>query len=393
MSRGKVLAWDQLDEFVRDPVEGSAQANLLFAPPINESRAEVARSAGAAAGLREIGGMFYGAHPDMLAFRASLPKIAGCDVPVLIQGETGTGKEVLARHLHALSARSNKPFVKLNCAAVPSELAESELFGHERGAFTGAHRRKPGIFELAHGGTVMLDEIGDMEFRLQAKLLQVLQDQEFRRVGGIETVRVDVRLISASHHDLRQAGRGNSFRMDLFYRLNGFALTVPPLRERPEDILPLAEFLYRRHGGLGRMPSSSAFEHAMLSHAWPGNIRELETMVRKLIVLQDPGSIARELCPDANIYAAPDFPPANFGAARTQVGPVSVLSNKLVPVDSSAASAVSVLERASQTKEQTEAAAIRSALEATRWNRKQAATLLHLDYKALLYKMKKLGIG
>jgi two-component system response regulator AtoC len=333
-------------------------------------------------------GMFYGSHPRMLELRAALPRIAACDVPVLIQGETGTGKEVVARQIHRLSHRSNRPFVKLNCAAVPAELAESELFGYERGAFTGAHQRKPGIFEMANGGTVMLDEIGDMEFRLQAKLLQVLQDQEFRRVGGTDSVKVNVRVISATHRDLRQAGRDNTFRPDLFYRLNGFSLTVPSLRERRDDVMVLAEFLFAKYAEFGDMPHSPALEHAFLNYDWPGNIRELEMAVRKLAVLGDPELIVNELREHAQFSAFTASVPGNLS-------PVFVerrVARQSAPARPQPAAAVSIIEHASRAQQEAEMVAIRSALQSTRWNRKQAAVLLNLDYKALLYKMKKLGI-
>ncbi len=169
-------------------------------------------------------GLFWGRNPTMSALRSCLPKVAASNVPVLIQGETGTGKEVLARQLHRLSPRAGMPFVKLNCAAVPSELIESELFGYERGAFTGAIQKKPGVFELADEGTIFLDEIGDMDIRLQAKLLQVLQDQEFRRLGGTEIIRVRIRVIAATHRDLLDAIRDRTFREDLYYRINVFTL-------------------------------------------------------------------------------------------------------------------------------------------------------------------------
>ena len=343
MTRSNVLQWDK---------HIAASTREALGTTVQENPCEL--------------GMFYGTHHKMRELRASLKKIAACDVPVLIQGETGTGKEVLARHLHALSPRAGKPFIKLNCAAVPAELAESELFGHERGAFTGAVQKKLGIFELANGGTVMLDEIGDMEFRLQAKLLQVLQDQEFRRVGGSEVIKVDVRVISATHRDLKKASRENTFRADLYFRLNGFSLTVPSLRERREDVLELADFLYQKHNTSGEaMPTSPALDWAMRSYSWPGNIRELETTVRKLAVLREPDMLASELRASAKDLVAEEAP----------------------------AAPVSPIENAARAKEQTELAAIGSALEATRWNRKEAAVMLGLDYKALLYKMKKLGIG
>src|SRR5579862_3790209 len=181
---------------------------------------------------------YIGASPRMQEIQALVKEIGWSEVPVLIQGETGSGKEVLARELHAQSPRANKPFLKLNCAAVPSELVESELFGYERGAFTGAFQKKAGMFEMADGGTMLLDEIGDMDVRLQAKLLQVLQDHEFQRIGGKDTVKVDVRVMAATHRDLERAIAERNFREDLYYRLNVINLHVPPLRDRKEDIIP-----------------------------------------------------------------------------------------------------------------------------------------------------------
>jgi two-component system response regulator AtoC len=194
-------------------------------------------------------GTFYGSHREMREIQEAVRRISNSNCPIVIQGETGTGKEMLARDLHAQSPLAQKPFIKLNCASVPAELMESELFGYERGAFTGAYRRKPGIFDLADGGTLLLDEIGDMDSRLQAKLLQVLQDQEYRRLGGSETVRVDVRVIAATHRDLEHAMLNNEFRQDLFYRLNVFSFHLPPLRQRREDLPAIAGFLLRKHAG------------------------------------------------------------------------------------------------------------------------------------------------
>ena len=325
--------------------------------------------------------IFFGSNPVMQVLRACLPKVAKSDVPVLIQGETGTGKEVLARHLHQLSPRAARPFVKLNCAAVPSDLMESELFGYERGAFTGAFQKKLGIFELADGGTILLDEIGDMDMRLQAKLLQVLQDHEFRRLGGTENVRVQVRVIAATHRNLEEGIRNNTFREDLYYRLNVLTLIVPSLRERKEDILAFAEFLIQKHASPEAPPVvlTPRLKDSLLSYEWPGNIRQLENTVRKLMVLRDPDTIIEDL-----------------EALKRGRGSLSV--RRPQPAAASTVEAaepeepVSVLEKASIAKEQAEAAAILEALQCTRWNRKKAAARLNVDYKALLYKMKKLAI-
>jgi two-component system response regulator AtoC len=327
--------------------------------------------------------MFFGANARMRALRASLPKVAASDVPILIQGETGTGKEVLARQIHALSPRADKPFFKLNCAAVPSDLMESELFGYERGAFTGAFQRKPGVFELADGGTILLDEIGDMDIQLQAKLLQVLQDHEFRRVGGRDTIRVDVRVIAATHRDLFEAIHSHKFREDLYYRLNVLTLTLPPLRERPEDILGIVEFLIRRHASreAPAIALPPRLKDAFLAFDWPGNIRQMENVVRKLMVLRDPDVIMSEL---------------NTLRSRRQecLRPVQRIPEEKpsFPVKTTGSDLASILDQVTRAKEEAEAAAILEALQETRWNRKQAAARLNIDYKALLYKMKKLSM-
>src|SRR5439155_3065449 len=225
-----------------------------------------------------------------------LRQIGGSEVPVLIQGETGVGKEVIARQLCSQSPRANKVFFKLNCAALPSELVESELFGYERGAFTGAFQRKPGMFEMADGGTILLDEIGDMDVRLQAKLLQVLQDHEFQRIGGKDTIKVDVRVIAATHRDLEKAIHERTFREDLYYRLNVVNLHVPPLRERKEDIVALADFLLRKHvkPGVAIPTITSELRAALLAWDWLGSVRWLENSARKLLIFQDPAPAARE---------------------------------------------------------------------------------------------------
>jgi two-component system response regulator AtoC len=321
---------------------------------------------------------FVSIDPKVKEMQARVGQVGRSGLPVLIQGETGCGKEVLARELHSRSSRAGKPFLKLNCAALPSELVESELFGYERGAFTGAHQRKAGMFELADGGTILLDEIGDMDIRLQAKLLQVLQDQEFRRVGGKEIIKVDVRIIAATHRDLERAINEGAFREDLYYRLNVIILRVPPLRDRVADIVPLGEFLLRKHAVQGSAVPAIGPElrHAMLSCKWPGNVRELENCMRNLAIFDDPDGLARDIQSrtqrklQRNATALPDANPMGGKAEG-----------------------VSVLEQVTKVGIRAEADAILAALDSTRWNRKQAASVLKVDYKSLLYKMKKLGIN
>ncbi|HYS82561.1 MAG TPA: sigma-54 dependent transcriptional regulator [Anaeromyxobacteraceae bacterium] len=309
-------------------------------------------------------------------------RVADTDVPVLLVGESGVGKDVVARRIHAYSHRSGKPFVKINCAALPGELLESELFGHERGAFTGAHAEKPGKFELAHQGTIFLDEIGEMDPRLQAKLLQVLQDEEFYRVGGKRSLRVDARVVVATNRDLETEIVTGTFREDLYYRLNVVTIRVPPLRERKEDIDPLVRHFvdkyHRRYkGGLERVPD----EVMQRFHAydWPGNVRELENLVRRLVVLRDPTMVLGELTPgrapaSPNVVAlhpvvpAPAPAPAGLHAPLPEDAPLKEVGKR----------AARIAERE----------AIIRALGRTGWNKRKAANRLQISYKALLYKIK-----
>jgi DNA-binding NtrC family response regulator len=349
-----------------------------------------------------------------------LKQVGSSEVPVLLQGETGAGKEVLARQIHAASPRAKKPFLKLNCAALPSELVESELFGYERGAFTGAVRNNPGRFELADGGTLLLDEIGDMDFKLQAKLLQVLQDGEFLRLGAKETCRVDVRVIAATHCDLEKAIAEGRFREDLYYRLNIIRIEVPPLRERKEEIFSLAQFFVKKHSVPGEplVEITAPLKQAMMAHSWPGNIRELENAMRKLIVLRRPElvaeelrragirrqvltggySIRRELKPEP--IPKPRALPFDDGFRRPPGSQVSFPADSAsseFPMEESnsfrTGRSASILRKVDEARKQAEVEAIVAALNQTLWNRKQAASVLNVEYKALLYKMKKLGIG
>ena len=234
-------------------------------------------------------GMVMSVSPSMQEIYATVRKIArGEKTTILLEGESGVGKDVLARLIHASSNRSDRIFLDINCAALPEKLLESELFGHEQGAFTDAVQLKPGLLELAHGGSLFLDEIGEMSLTLQVKLLQVLEKQVFRRVGGVRDIRVDVRVISATNRDLAAMVRNGGFREDLYYRLKVVPLRIPPLRERPEDVLPLADHFLRdfalQFGKPAPALSDDACE-ALLSYAWPGNIRELRNVLERAVLL------------------------------------------------------------------------------------------------------------
>jgi two-component system response regulator AtoC len=314
---------------------------------------------------------------DSLYDEEFLRRVGRSDVPVLLHGETGAGKEVMARKLWAYSNRVGKPFLKLNCAALPSELIESELFGYEKGAFTGAMVDKPGKFELAQDGTILLDEIGDMDTRLQAKLLQVLQDGEVQPLGSSRTIKVNVRIMAATHRDLHAAIAQNTFREDLYYRLSVINITIPPLRERRHEIIPLAEKLLLRHVGPGSAPPTipDPLRRVMLEHQWPGNVRELENVMRRFLVYQDAALLVAELIDPF------DSPRPRLAVARPSSPAQAPQFNGRVSLDHFA--------EASRTAE---SKLLLETLESVRWNRRQAAVQLNIDYKALLYKLQKHGI-
>jgi DNA-binding NtrC family response regulator len=306
-----------------------------------------------------------------------LRRVGRSDVPVLLHGETGAGKEVMARKLWSYSNRVGKPFLKLNCAALPSELIESELFGYEKGAFTGAMVDKPGKFELAQDGTILLDEIGDMDTRLQAKLLQVLQDGEIQPLGSSRIINVNVRIMAATHRDLHAAIAQGTFRDDLYYRLSVINITIPPLRDRRDEIIPLAEKLLLRHVGQGCSAPTipEMLKGAMLAHSWPGNVRELENVMRRFLVYQDAGLLTAEL---TNAF---DPPKLRLAVARTPATPRTPVHGGPVSFDHFA-----------ETSRSAESKLLLDTLESVRWNRRQAALQLNIDYKALLYKLQKHGI-
>ncbi|HEU4370463.1 MAG TPA: sigma-54 dependent transcriptional regulator [Methylomirabilota bacterium] len=306
--------------------------------------------------------------PQMREIQQVVEQAARADVTVLVCGETGVGKELVARAIHAHSPRRRAAFIKVNCAAMPRELLESELFGHERGAFTGAHQRKPGRFELADGGTIFLDEIGELHPALQAKLLHVLQDGEFSRVGGRHNIRVDVRTICATNRDLAREVAAGRFREDLFYRLNVINILVPPLRERREEIPGLVAYFVQRYARVFNVPEREVapeVTQAFLAHHWPGNIRELENFIKRMIVLQD-WTLARTLVAPAAAAPAPAPFTATRGSSLKEISRRAVL--------------------------EAEREVIGRALEQCRWNRVKTARMLRISYRALLYKIKDMGL-
>ncbi|HEY6769517.1 MAG TPA: sigma-54 dependent transcriptional regulator [Candidatus Sulfotelmatobacter sp.] len=315
---------------------------------------------------------FIAASPAMRKIRSQSALVANVDIPVLLLGESGTGKEVLGRLIHKLSPRAHRTFLKVNCAAVPADLLESELFGYEPGAFTGATHAKPGKFELCNKGTILLDEIGEMPPLLQAKLLHVLQDQQFSRLGSRSVIKVDVRILAATNINIPEALANKRLREDLYYRLNAFTLHLPPLRDRKEEIpILLKHSMTRMAERYARppLPLSPALLQACHDHNWPGNLRELNNFLKRYLILGDESLAIAEL------------QPKNDGS-----GGLHGDSGK-----NSDAGGLKSLARTA--KDEAEAQAITQALEQTNWNRKQAAAVLQISYKALLYKIRQYGIA
>ena len=318
--------------------------------------------------------LLFSKSPKMERVKAIIDQIASTDITVLIRGESGTGKELVARAIHSKSLRRNKAFVKVNCAAIPRELVESELFGFERGAFTGAHTKKPGKFELANNGTIFLDEIGEIDISLQSKLLQVLQDGEFSRLGGKGNVNVDTRVNSATKIDLEQATEEGSFRKDLYYRLNVVSIFLSPLRERKEEIphlcshfLRFYSYRYNRHYG----PLSDKTLQLFDQYDWPGNIRELENVIKRIVILGSEESVLHDL------WGTNFSGDGEDGIFRREMDSTRELNLKEIGREASS---------------RAEREAIQRALLQTRWNRKEAAQLLKVSYKSLLYKIRGYGI-
>jgi two-component system response regulator AtoC len=341
------------DETTSDP----AVVSMEFARPATQPAAVIHRE------------MDLWQSPAMRGVTDIIRDAATVDITVLITGETGTGKDVVARAIHALSSRRMAALVTVNCAAVPHDLLESELFGHERGAFTGAHQLKIGKFEAAHRGTIFLDEIGDLHPDLQGKLLHVLQNGQFSRVGGKSSLKADVRVIAATNQNLERAVAEGRFRKDLYYRLNVVHIAVPPLRQRPEEIPLLIEYFVERYSNLfHRDPFAVPAEvvAALSKYQFPGNVRELENVVKRMIVLGNPSLATLQV----DVGAA-----ARNGSVRVPSAPVSL---KEVGRKAAIAAQREVIARV---------------LEQSGWSRVRAAKALRISYRALLYKMKETGLG
>ncbi|MFZ1086251.1 MAG: sigma 54-interacting transcriptional regulator [Terracidiphilus sp.] len=308
----------------------------------------------------------FGQSPLMAAAREKLERVAETTVPVLVQGESGTGKEIFAKLLHTYSNRSTGAWIKVACPAIPHSLIESELFGYEKGAFTGAYATKRGRVELAQMGTLFLDEIGDLDLSVQAKLLQMLQDGSFMRVGGQESRRVNLRLVSAASQDLRKQTENGSFRLDFFFRINAVTINLPPLRQRTEDLPMLIDYFLNRHGKVFHRvvkPLSCEITRLMQRYEWPGNIRQLENMIRSYILIGSEEALASELVP-----ALPSHP-------------------ALLNTEIDLSSPISLKEITKAATQDLERQIILKVLEANGWSRRKTAKWLNISYRSLLYKL------
>jgi two-component system response regulator AtoC len=352
--------------------------------------------------------------PAMRNVALIIEQVADSDVTVLIRGESGVGKELVARAIHQHSTRRQRPFVKVNCAALPAELLESELFGHEKGAFTGAATTRIGKFEQAHSGTIFLDEIGEMKPALQAKLLHVLQDAEFTKLGSNKKINVDVRVVTATNRDLEQMMVRGDFREDLYYRLKVIEAYVPPLRERRDEILKLTDFFIAKYSQRYNRPVrmlSDELRSKFLSYDWPGNVRELENMIKRFVILQDEQLVMRELSkprlvanPPAPEMATPAFhapgpsypaaPPAYAAAAPPAAAREDddVDEPDDVPAAPPSLDGRRLSEVAREAALSAERIVIADTLRQVHWNRRKAAQLLGVSYKTLLNKIKETGI-
>ena len=327
--------------------------------------------------MKDIYSIFFTNCPKMNKLKTIIEEIARTDVSVLIKGESGTGKELVAQSIHMNSHRKEKPFIKVNCAAIPQNLLESELFGFEKGAFTGAYLKKPGKFELANGGTILLNEIGEIDISIQAKLLQVLQDGEFSRLGGNGDISVDTRVITTTKDHLEKSMMGGKFREDLFFRINVMSITLPPLRERKEQVLPLSLYffnLYKKKFGKSSPWLSAETLDVFKKYSWPGNIRELENMIKRIILFGERVATRSLIQSQNNDEIDPSY---HDGFTPNGTKGLDFLNLKKIRREATESAEKELMQRT---------------LNETHWNRKEAARLLQVSYKALLYKIQKYNL-
>ena len=387
-------------DFVKKPLDFDefqiTIANAIDRSHLRSERDSLREEVKKRSGYHEV----VGKSPRMIELMNFVRKVAASEAStVLIQGESGTGKDLIANSIHYDSVRAEKPFVAINCSAIPENLMEAELFGHERGAFTDAKAQKKGLFEIADGGTLFLDEIGEMSTYLQAKLLRVLEDQTIRRIGGVKDIGVDVRVIAASNRDLEQGVRDVTFRQDLFYRLSIIPIFIPPLRNRKEDILPLVEFFIDRYNFRFRKNLKGITQDArdlLVRYDWPGNVRELKNAIERAMILEEADYIRPTYLPIQVTGQAPGYEtsiPATVpdnaevvasGVVNTTLASWRLLSNgKMIPVLE--------LPKEGTSLEEVERELVGLALKQTAGNQTHAAKLLDISRDALRYKMKKFG--
>ena len=379
---GHAMKWN-IKMVVRKPLSRQELEKLVSEPDLiaaSSPRSNGTQTNNAGYRLEELGNnrFFLAASPVMMQLYSDIRVLAPVDIPVLILGESGVGKEIVAMLLHKYHARSEKTFLNVNCAALPTELLESELFGYEAGAFTGAMKAKPGKFELANKGTLLLDEIGEMNPQMQAKLLHVLQDGSFCRLGACSSTQVDVRILAATNIDMEDAIATKRFREDLFYRLNTLTITVPPLRDRREEIPLLMEHMIQRGAiELGQpFTFSPRIIEAAQEYHWPGNLRELRNFVTRTLILQDQESAYNDLRSKTK---------SNATTAVESLSPEAALGKK-------GAGAPGMRDIINDVKNQTEIRILQEALSASGWNRRRAASNLNISYRSLLYKIEQHGL-
>ena len=325
--------------------------------------------------MKDIYQIVFSGSSEMNKIRKVIGEVAKTDITILIKGESGSGKGLVAQAVHTHSYRKENPFVKVNCAAIPKGLLESELFGFEKGAFTGAQLKKPGKFELANGGTILLNDIEEMDISIQSKLLQVLQDATFSRLGGEGDVRVDTRVIATTKNHLERTVMEGRFRKDLFFRINVIHITVPPLRERKEQILPLSQYyfdLYKKKYRKDVSFFSSKVTHAFKNYHWPGNIRELENMIKRIVIFGDEETVIQDIFSKRSV-------PWTYPESSESYSSHALIERQALDLKVVGKKAAEIAEKE----------VIQMTLKETHWNRKKAAKLLCVSYKALLYKIHK----